>query len=116
MTKNETINEIKRQIKRWSYIVTHYGWGFTFYYHDTQEDMPEVAGICAAYTTANFNYLRASIHINLRACSDYDKEEIEEIVVHELTHILLSALGSVTGDVEYVVTSISKVMLGLRNK
>ena len=122
MTKDETLKLLKKQVERWKYMVLHYGWKFDVYYHDSAEDMPEDATInCCAYTRADFEYLQASIHINLRKCQDLDKDTIEYIIVHELVHLLISPLRensdstpTIYTNLEYTVTTIAQIIKGLR--
>jgi hypothetical protein len=121
VTNAETLKLFKKHFKRWSYMVKHYGWAYTVYYHDCAEDMPEEfqnAG-CAAGTTADFKYLHASIHVNLRQCKDSSEHEIEYIVIHELTHLLVCPMpiqiDADNGTIEYTVTTIARIMQGLRN-
>ncbi len=116
MTNAEILKLFKKHFKRWSYMVEHYGWKYTVYYHDSAEDMPEKFSYeCAADTTADFKYLEASIHVNLRQCQDSDEHQIEYIVIHELTHLLISAMAETEIILlEYTVTSIAKIFQGLR--
>lgn len=100
-------------------MVKHYGWKVTINYYDSMEDMPEGASYnCAGYTVSNFRYLEATIHVNLKRCEDMDEDEIEYVVVHELTHLLVSPLieSSDVTPLEYTVTSISRILQGLRDK
>ncbi len=118
MKSSETLRLFKKHFKRWSYMVEHYGWAYTVYYHNSAEDMPEQFNyVCAAGTTADFKYLHASIHVNLRQCMNSDEHEIEYIIIHELIHLLISPL-QVDEDIpkEYTVTTLARIMQGLRNQ
>jgi len=117
MTNAEVLRVFKRQFKRWTYMVKHYGWKLTMYYYDCHEDMPKEAGEdCIGYTVINFKYLEAVIYINLKKGHDMDEKEIEYVVIHELTHLLVSPLqeSSEITPLEYTVTSIARIFQGLR--
>lgn len=117
MTCKETIAEYKRQFKRWTYMIEHYGWKLTVCYCDSIEDMPPGSTFEAnACTIANFKYLEATIYVNLKQSEGIDEHGIEYIVIHELVHLLVSPLqeSSETTPLEYTVTSIARIMQGLR--
>lgn len=118
MTRTETLTLLKKHFHRWTYMVEHYGWKWTVYYHDSGEDMPaDSSPECAAITTSDFKYLEAVIHVNLKRCEDMDEAQIEYICVHELVHLLVSPLCESSEDTpkEYTVTTIAGIMQGLRN-
>ena len=87
-------------------------------YYDSMEDMPEEfqTESCAAGTVAHFKYLEATIYVNLKMCAHMDEGEIENVVIHELTHLLVSPLqeSSEETPLEYTVTSIARILHGLR--
>jgi hypothetical protein len=118
MNNTETLKIFKRQFKRWTYMVAHYGWKLTTYYYDSAEDMPKEAGAdCIGLTVSNFKYLEGCIYINLKKANDLTESEIEYVVIHELTHLLVSPLAE-SADItplEYTVTSLARIMQGLRN-
>lgn len=113
--ERETRRLLERQFKRWVYMVTHYGWKVDILYHKCAEDMP-AGGDCQALTIAHFQYLDAVVHVNLRRCNDLSEKEIEYVVVHELTHLLVSPLRESQDEIplEYTVTSLARIMMGLR--
>jgi predicted SprT family Zn-dependent metalloprotease len=78
-------------------------------------DMFTNSGVAAA-TVSDFRYLHATIHVNVNMCKSSDEDEIEYIVIHELVHLLVSPLqeSSETTPLEYTVTSIARIMQGLR--
>ena len=120
MTKKEVTSARKKlqlYFKKWEWLVTHYGWKFDVYYCDKYIDMPRSAGEDTAMITyAKFRYLKAEIYVNLELCSKEDKEALEEMAVHELTHLLLSPLDDMADieKMEYTVTTISRIFLGLK--
>lgn len=99
-------------------MVKHYGWRLTVHYCDSMEDMPEEfqTESCAAGTVVHFKYLEASMYVNLRMCVHMNEEEIEYVVVHELTHLLVAPLqeSSESTPLEYTVTSLARIFMGLR--
>lgn len=108
---------IKKHIDNWSWLVTKYGWKFDIYYHEYACDMPEGGQGAAAFTTGHSQYLKAAIHFDLRACAEYAIVDLEEMVVHEITHMLIFPMQYPEfqpHDVEYVVTTISRMFVKLR--
>ena len=119
MTRKEILALYKKQFKRWSYMIEHYGWKLTVCYCDSIEDMPEEASEgCAGYTLMRFKYLDATIYINLKVSENQPEHEIEYVVIHELVHLLTSPMmeSSESTPVEYTVTSIARVLQGLRSE
>jgi hypothetical protein len=117
LTPNEAKRFIKKQIKRWSYLVTSYGWKFDVYYYDNGHDMKDASENCAGITTADAKYLKGVIRFNLHNCAGCEEDELEEIVIHEITHMLVSPMqydDCPQDQVEYVVTTISRLFKGLR--
>jgi len=110
--------KIRIHIDKWKWIVTWLGWRFDIYYVEKHKDMPDDTsrdkGVNAS-VYSNWSYLKAQIYFSLEKCMDYDDKELEEIVLHELTHILLDPLdGSTDSEVlEYCVTSVQRVLSGL---
>jgi len=101
------------------YMVEHYGWKCSVNFYDCAEDMPEGVGYeCSAYTTADFKYLEAVVSVNLRNCDKLSGHEIEYVVIHELVHLLVSPLveSSEVTPHEYTVTSIARIIQGLRKE
>lgn len=121
MTKLQA--EIKKLFSKWEYLVTSYGWKFDVYYYDTYEDMPpkvEATPTTLMVTGCDFQHLRGDIHVNLRVCQNFveeNNETIEETVVHELVHLLVSPITDFDvpeTPTEYVVTTLSRLFMGMR--
>ena len=114
-----TRSSIHKQFRRWVYMVKAYGWKLTVLYHSCGEDMPaDASAECCACTLMDFKYLEASVHVNLKMCEDLDEHKLEYIVIHELTHLLVSPLqeSSEITPLEYTVTSIARILQGLRTR
>ena len=117
MSRKETLALYKKQFKRWVYMVEHYGWKLTIVYCDGLEDMPDGASYnTAGWTDTSFRYLEATIHINLKVSENFSEHDIEYVVIHELVHLLTSPMmeSSESTPVEYTVTSIARILQGLR--
>lgn len=118
MTSAETIRAFKKHFKRWTYMIKHYGWKLTVCYCDGADEMPAEATLEAnAYTETNFKYLDAFVYVNVRKNCSLSDSEIEYVVIHELTHLLVSPLqeSNEITPLEYTVTSIARILQGLRN-
>ena len=117
MTRKETLALYKKHFKRWAYMIEHYGWKLTVCYCDGYEDMPDNASFgCQGYTETQFKYLEAAVYINLKASENLSDTQIEYTVIHELVHLLTSPMmeSSESTPVEYTVTSIARILQGLR--
>jgi hypothetical protein len=53
---------------------------------------------CAADTAAQWQYREATINVYLPAIAHFSDPEIEELLVHEMVHILVNSLESLVGD------------------
>lgn len=117
MTSDKTKAIIRRQIKHWEYIVESWGWKFTVYLCDNNNDMPEgYDKSTAAVTFASPEYLQASVYFDVATLSKETPDSIEEIVVHELTHMILSPLWvqHTRESNELCTTMVSRLLKGLR--
>ena len=115
MTHNEAVRRLKKQVKRWLYFVKHWGWKVTLFYCDGYEEMPEEADTTTtAITYCNWNYLEGCVYFNTRLVKD-DEDEIEALVVHELSHFLVSPMQTDKRNVEIAVSMIARTLTGLRD-
>lgn len=107
---------IRDYVDKWSWLVTNYGWKFDVTYCMTAEDMPDGHRNVQACAIWQFEYLRANLYFNLRSVKDLDNADLEELVVHEITHLLLGAYDpeDATGK-EYVTTTVARCFVGLNN-
>ena len=85
---------VRKFVKKWAHIVTHWGWKFEMKYVACFDDMPSgtTSDEVAMITFPLSAYLRGDIYANLRVCSQLTDDVLEEVVVHELTHLLLAPL------------------------
>lgn len=120
---------IRKHFSKWAWIVTHWGWKVQMIFYDCIDDMPhdlqEEWGVnVAAKAECRWGYARGYIYINLEKCyhthNSADPDEmlmtLEELVVHELTHLLIAPMereDTQSGVIEYVTTSVSKALYHL---
>lgn len=103
------IKRIRKFVDKWSWILTSYGWKFDICYCDTIQDMPRDASdnaIAIAYP--QFSYMTGKIYFNLDAVKNENDDYLEEIIIHEFTHFLLSPIHE--GQEEYATTTISRLI------
>lgn len=86
--------KIRGYFKKWDWIVTRYGWRFDINYYAKTQDMPRGIVYSAMMSCApNVPYLEGVIAVDLEVCSDdVSDDELEEAVVHEIVHLLLSLM------------------------
>lgn len=116
MTPFQAKRFIQKQIRRWSYLVTSYGWKFDVNYCANSEDMPAGNGNCYALAVYQHEYLKGDLYFCLTRCSKLSDDALEEIVIHEITHMLLAPMqNSENGEnTERVTTMVSRLFKGLR--
>jgi len=108
---------IQKAFKKWAWLVNGYGWQFTVKYVMGTENMPDG---CTATTTAatrsSWEYLEGFVYVNLIACEDEPDDAIERMVIHELVHMIVSPVETETKENEYVVTSLERIIYGMRKQ
>ena len=120
MTKSNNekqIERIKKYVLKWKWIVTEYGWKFDCLYCAKYADMPRETSSDRTFAIvfAKFDYLDADIYFNLEITAELEDDKLEEDVVHELTHILVRALAESSEMEEYVVTTISRILMRMKS-
>ena len=74
-------------------------WHILFYYHRDSgafgESGEHLLPGSKAHTSASWAYLDAAIHFNLSGLVGYTDTQLEEVVVHELMHIMVHEMRSV---------------------
>jgi len=124
MTKKQTLAKLQKLVKAWEWMATHYGWKFDVVYCDTHLGFPEdnisggdsTAGLCFS----KFRYLKGTIYFNLEVCSGLNDEDLEEVVIHEITHFLVSPILEAADipvtPMEYTVTTLARIFKGLASE
>ena len=106
--EHEAYLKLSDLFEYWSTIVRHFGWRVKITYCWSAKDLPRgVEAEAAATTFSDRDRLWAEIIIYLPEASK-DMERLEELVVHELAHILLNA-----GTPEAQTTRVTMVLMGL---
>lgn len=91
---------IRILFKRWRSLLGLSGWQInhnffddTGYFQDKDASLNgESAPGCLAFTTVSWEYLEASIFWNLPSILPLTDPELEDVLVHECTHILLKEM------------------------
>jgi len=108
-------DKIRDYFKKWEWIVTKWGWRFDIFYYDTADDLSkkdrkEHPDACM-FVDARFQYLKGGVYVILDRVDGLSDEEIEGLVVHELTHFLLDPIYNDLW--EYSTETISRLFLML---
>jgi hypothetical protein len=117
LPRNKNLARIRRAFKRWEFVVTHWGWKFTVVYCDGLDDMPSgTSANTTACTVADWQYLKATIYVNLTACADETDDEIETTVIHEFMHMLIDPLydNNKRNEMDYIATVLSRTIFGMK--
>ncbi len=71
-------------------------------------DHVQAEAMCTPY----WKYLTATLRFSTEKMAEFDDEEFEETVVHEMVHIVLSELDKRDEHEERVATLLSRALLG----
>ncbi len=114
---NKQIGRIKKYALRWKWIVTELGWKFNMMYCENFADMPKDTSDerTVAFIRPKFDYLSADIYFNLEIVGELKDRELEETIIHELTHMLLRPLVEAPELEEYTTTTISRILMRMRS-
>ena len=108
---------IQKAFKKWAWLVNSYGWKFTVKYVMGTENMPDgCVHSTTAATSSRWEYLIGNVYVNLIACEDETDDAIERMVIHELMHMIVSPIETETKENEYVVTSLERIIYGMRKQ
>jgi len=86
---------IKRVHDRWLRIMHLESWDMLLIFHRDDYPIPQEPGgsnVGSMYIDADWRYLLATIHINMPALLGLSDERIEQNIVHEFTHCLVSEM------------------------
>jgi Zn-dependent protease with chaperone function len=120
--KNRQFKKLRRRIERiaakWKLLLANH-WRFTYVFLKKPNKLVKGHGnwICYAATAVNWEYLDATIYFNMRQVRRMTKDELEEIIVHEMTHALVNEMRDWTiKNEERVVTTIAWAFLKVRRQ
>lgn len=108
---------IKKQLRRWSYLVTSYGWKFDVHWCINGHEMPPDHEDSYGSTFTQSQYLEGDIYFNLHECATLDENKLEEVVIHEITHMILAPMqrDNNQDNTELCTTMVSRLFKGLRS-
>lgn len=98
----QTKNRIQAIADEWVRCLGLGWWHIYFVYHrDSSEYLesssePDMPLGSKGYTSASWAYCDATVHFNMPFLTEDDSSKLEEVVVHELTHILVHEMRSGT--------------------
>lgn len=117
ITNTKQRDRIKKLVKKWQWIILNYGWQFEVHYCETSRDMPKEFENSDGGSFSYPSYMEGGIYFNLMACDKLNADEMEEVVVHELTHFLVSPIMKKPEEyqMEQTVTMISRAFLRMDN-
>lgn len=115
------IARIKRYIDKW--MPAGFGWWKIDIQYDrsageqSHEDQRSSAGQCSE----RWEYRMAQITFFLKTVETMDDEELEEVVVHELSHLLLGPVRDYSTEAnrqmtEFAVTSVARALISTHQK
>ena len=123
MTKKEATLRQKTEalFDEWVWIVERFGYRLEIVFFESSDDLPRgMDNFYMAIGDRSFEYLRGTIYVDLERLATLDSEwELEQIIVHELVHILLSPFKDIdipSSPEEYVTTAIAQVLIESANK
>ena len=116
---DKAYNLIKRKmqvyVRKWSGLLGLQQWTIHVNWNWSNKKDIDSGHIVGGETYTSWPYLRAHIEFFLPDLSAYAEDDLEEVVVHEMTHILTTQgfqnEGSCTPDQERVVTELAKAFL-----
>lgn len=119
MTDKQYETEKRRVRKLWEKWFRPIGMGWWQVDLNWSRVREEEEPATAAMTTTNWQYRTASVTFYLPSTSDLNLEQLEEVVVHELSHILCGPIQDMTTDerrdiTEHTVTTIARAIIWAR--
>lgn len=119
MTDKQFEKERRRVRKLWDKWFRPIGMGWwqvdLSWARERDEDEPATAGL----TTTNWQYRTAHVTFFLPSTAELNDEKLEEVVVHELVHILCGPIQDMSTDerreiTEHTVTTIARSLIWSR--
>ena len=107
---------IERTAARWKPLIA-LPWRFTLVFLKKPNKLTKGHDnwVCYAATAVNWEYLDATIYFNMRQARRLTKEELEETIVHEMTHAIVNEMREEgLKHEERVVTTIAWAFLKLK--
>ena len=113
MKPAKTEKLIQSYLSKWVARLALQEWKLTVLFHE--HGFPNDGRVdphVEACVNVNWDYLSARIQFDLSLCSTFDKAELEDVVLHELMHIIVAELrpGDQTGE-ERTVTRLTRALL-----
>ncbi len=107
-------------VKKWRECLGLNTWRFEINYFRTGDYMPgEGDTVTFANITPQWKYLEAQLSFNMPQLAEMDDVQLEEIVVHELSHCLVDEMRAVEKDPDHeerVVSSIQRALMQVRDR
>lgn len=94
MNRKRTRKYIKKRFLWWLHWMGLKWWLVTLQFVDSltpQNPLTEL-DTCLARTYASWEYLEATVKVNLPEATGRTKEQLERMIVHELSHILVNEM------------------------
>ena len=110
--------KIRILFNKWIWMITKFGWEYKIRFYYKMSDLPSNLTEAADMgIRPDHELLSAEIMVNLERCiiNNSTDRDLEEYVVHELMHALLSPLKSYPGAPaeEHVVTTLARLFLDM---
>lgn len=86
-------DRIEAAVDRWRGLLGMHGWRINRSFHDGQYVMPDGrVSIAPASSHVKWEYLYAHLDFNVEEMAGMDDARVEEIVVHELMHVMVNEM------------------------
>lgn len=86
---------LKRAHDKWLEIMGMKNWRTILIFHRDDYPIPphpDGTTLSAMYVVADWRYMIATIHVNVRALRGFPEEKLEQYLVHEFAHCLINEL------------------------
>lgn len=115
-SRKKTEKLIKKYFDWWATELGLRQYRFNRYFCTTKEWSRDDS--CAAYVVSDWRYQQASIYFNIEQARMMYNDEVEEVVVHELCHVLINEIqdDEHMDHVERVTTQLARAYIWVRNQ